>query len=67
MTMHILAGCGNFMAGLATIAKEMQDDIVVYDKKYQTPMLDQLEDHHIEMRHGYDHPLPAKRGYGDYW
>jgi UDP-N-acetylmuramate: L-alanyl-gamma-D-glutamyl-meso-diaminopimelate ligase len=60
MTMHVLAGCGSFMAGLATIAKELQQDVVVYDKKYQSPMLDQLEDHHVEMRQGYDHPLPAK-------
>ena len=61
MKMHVLAGCGSFMAGLATIAKEMALDVIVYDKKYQSPMLDQLEDHHIEMRNGYDHPLPAQK------
>jgi UDP-N-acetylmuramate: L-alanyl-gamma-D-glutamyl-meso-diaminopimelate ligase len=58
MVLHVLAGCGSFMAGLATIAKEKGNEVVVYDKKYQSPMLDQLEDHAIEMRHGYDHPLP---------
>ena len=58
MTVHILAGCGSFMAGLATIAKEKGNQVVVYDKKYQSPMLDQLEDHEIEMREGYNHPLP---------
>ena len=59
MAFHILAGCGSFMAGLATIAKEKGNQVVVYDKKYQSPMLDQLEDHAIEMRQGYNHPLPA--------
>lgn len=58
MAFHILAGCGSFMAGLATIAKEKGNEVIVYDKKYQSPMLDQLEDHAIEMRHGYGHPLP---------
>ena len=58
MTLHVLAGCGSFMAGLATIAKEKGHDVVVYDKKYQSPMLDQLEDHKIQMKQGYNHPLP---------
>lgn len=59
MVMHVLAGCGSFMAGLATVAKEKGQNVIVYDKKYQSPMLDQLEDHAIEMRQGYDHPLPS--------
>ena len=58
MTVHILAGCGSFMAGLATIAKQSGQDVVAYDQQYQAPMRDQLAQAEITMRKGYEYPLP---------
>lgn len=39
---HVLAGCGSFMAGLCTIAKELGHQVTAYDHSFQPPMATQL-------------------------
>lgn len=54
MQYHILAGCGSFMAGLATIIKEQGHQVVAYDECFQPPMKNQLTSAGVSMINGYD-------------
>lgn len=56
MSIHILSGCGSFMAGLASIISESKQKVKAYDVAFLPPMLNQLSTAQVEMIEGYqDH------------